>query len=230
MFGKKDFCLDWEFVKSTADWPDDFSKEENAMEPVHLPHTWNANDMVLAESENYAPYVGPGWYRKMLDVPALRTGQRLLLEFEGATNCFKVWINHGYAGGRNCGFLPTQIDITELLIEDGGNTVLVRVDNRYDLTAAMPRHVDWDRHGGIARPVWIQVREHAYLSCPGVEIRTPDVSVESASTHVRTHIEETCLQGSSLDVRHSLLGPGKELLSTTTTAFKPGSDGQTRSR
>jgi beta-galactosidase len=212
---KQDFCLNWEFVKSAAEWPDDFAQEGNSMEPVHLPHTWNANDMVWDETDAYDPYVGSGWYRKVFNAPELNPGQRLLLEFEGATNCFKVWVNDGYAGGRNGGFLPTQMDITDFL-EDGNNTILVRVDNSYNLAAAMPRNIDWNRYGGITRPVWMRVREHAYLACPGIETRTPQVSVDEATTTARTHIEETDLQGSSLDVRHTLLKPDGEILSVTT--------------
>jgi hypothetical protein len=45
MSTKVDFCRDWTFVKSPAEWADDFVAEAKVMEPVTLPHTWNCDDM-----------------------------------------------------------------------------------------------------------------------------------------------------------------------------------------
>jgi len=227
-----DFNRGWEFAKSDAEWADDFIAEgqaslvvrpaltgvaeDSAMENVILPHTWNAEDMLPGGT---SPYVGPGWYRKAFVAPELEPGSRLLLEFEGVTNCHKAWVNGGYAGGRDGGFLTTFMDVTELLI-DGENTVLVRADNSYGFRAAMPRNIDWNRYGGITRPVWMHVREHAYLACAGVEVRTPEVSAERARTVVRAHVEETSLGGTSLEVRHTLVSPNGEMVSTTVTLMK----------
>jgi beta-galactosidase len=212
---KIDFNRGWAFVKSIADWPVDFEKENNALEPVHLPHTWNADDMVVGSS---TPYEGVAWYRKNFIAPSMAEGQRLLLEFEGVTNCHKVWVNGGYAGGRNGGFLPTLMDITDLL-EEGENTILVRVDSRFEITAAMPANIDWNRYGGITRPVWMHVREHAYLTSAGVEIRTPEVTKEKASTLVQVHVQEESLSGSELQIRHTLIEPDGDIISTITNSL-----------
>lgn len=59
MSTKLDFNRDWTFVKSLAEWADDFIEEARAMEPVTLPHTWNADDMGPGLNN---PYVGSGWY------------------------------------------------------------------------------------------------------------------------------------------------------------------------
>ncbi len=117
-----DFNRDWTFVKSSAEWTDDFIAEARAMEPVILPHTWNEDDMAPGLKD---PYIGGGWYRKSFAAPSLKPGQRLLIEFEGVNNYHKVWVNGGYAGGRNGGFLTTLLDITDLL-DAGDNTILVR--------------------------------------------------------------------------------------------------------
>ncbi|MBA7569993.1 hypothetical protein ES708_11738 [subsurface metagenome] len=122
-------------------------------------------------------------------------------------NCHKVWVNGGYAGGRNGGFLTTLLDITDLL-DEGENTILVRADNSYDLRAAMPLWIGWNRYGGITRPIWLHVRNHSFIACAGVEIRTPQVSAELASTEVKTYIEETGISGTALEVRHTLIYRG----------------------
>lgn len=209
-----DFNTGWEFAKSSAEWPQDFLLEKNATTPVLLPHTWNEDDMGIGLNN---PYIGPAWYRKTFKTPAHAPGQRLLIEFEGVANCHKVWVNGSYAGGRNGGFLTTLLDITEFLNEEGENTILVRANNSYDLKAAMPQWIDWDRHGGIHRPVWLHLRNHAYLDCAGVEIRTPEVSKEVGLVTVRTHLQETTIGGTALQVRHTLLDPhGSEISSIST--------------
>ena len=211
-----DFNRGWTFVKSSAQWTDDFASEGKAMKPVILPHTWNADDMGPGLKD---PYIGGGWYRKSFVTPSLKAGQRLLIEFEGVNNSSKVWVNGGYAGGRNGGFLSFLLDITDLL-DEGENTILVRANNSYKLEAAMPVWIGWDRYGGITRPVWLHIREHSYIACAGVEIRTPEVSVDSAVTVVRTHVEETTIGGLELMVRHTLTSPSGKMVSATTTPMK----------
>jgi len=213
---KIDFNHDWTFVKSKAEWAVDFNKEHKAMKPVILPHTWNADDMGPGLVD---PYIGSAWYKKQFTAPKLEEGQRLLIEFEGANNCHKVWVNGGYAGGRDGGFLANMIDVTDFLTE-GENTILVRVDNSYDIKAGMPQWIGWNRYGGITQPVWMYIREHAFIACAGVEIRTPEVSEDSAATVVKTHIEETKISGVNLEVRHILFSPEGELISSVSKSVK----------
>jgi len=213
---KIDFNREWTFVKSMTEWPADFYNESKSMEPVILPHTWNADDMGPGLVD---PYIGSAWYKKQFIAPELKEGQRLLIEFEGVNNCHKVWINDGYAGGRDGGFLANMIDITDLLIA-GENAILVRVDNSYDIKAGMPQWIGWNRYGGITQPVWMHIRNHAFIVCAGVEIRTPEVSESSATTVVRTHIEETRFIGAELEVRHKLFSPKGELIISVSNTIK----------
>jgi beta-galactosidase len=213
---KLDFNRGWSFMKSPAEWPVEFNAANKTMEPVILPHTWNAEDMGPGLTH---PYIRSGWYHKVFAAPELREGQRLLVEFEGVNNCHKVWVNGGYAGGRDGGFLSSLYDLTELL-KVGENTMLVRADNSYTIKAGMPEWIGWNRYGGITRPVWLHIREHAYIAGSGVEIRTPEVSPESATTVVRSYIEETRTGGTMLTVKHTLTSPGGRLISTTTMQLK----------
>jgi beta-galactosidase len=206
-----DFNRDWSFVKCSAEWPADFVREDDRMRPVILPHTWNADDMGPGLSD---PYIGGGWYRKQFAAPKLKGGQRLLIKFEGVNNCHRVWVNGGYAGGRNGGFLASLYDITDF-IHTGENEILVRADNSYKPEAGMPEWIGWNRYGGITQPVWLYVREHAFIALAGVEIRTPLVNESSAVTLVKTHIEETSIGGVALMVRHILRSPEERVVSTT---------------
>lgn len=201
-----DFNRSWFFVKSEAEWPDDFLDGAPAGGAVSLPHTWNADDMGVGRRD---PHLGSGWYRKTFEAPLRPDGARVLLEFEGATNLFNVWVNNGYAGGRNGGFLATSLDITDFL-EEGENTILVRVDNRYDLLAAMPRDIDWNRYGGITRPVWMYIRKHAFIEQDGIQVQTGLLAKGAMWTRVQTSVAETLHAGSDLELLHTLIAPNGE--------------------
>jgi len=70
-----DFNRGWSFMKCPAEWPVEFNEENKTMEPVILPHTWNAEDMGPGLT---TPYIGSGWYRKVFVAPELHEGQRQL--------------------------------------------------------------------------------------------------------------------------------------------------------
>ncbi len=206
---KEDFNRDWEFAKSDAEAPLEFLHGETIdRETVILPHTWNADDMVPGIED---AYIGIGWYSKTFEAPTLSDGQRVLIEFEAVAMTSRVWVNETYTGGRDDGYLSFDVDITDAL-KPGENRILVRADNRYDMRAMAPAHIDWNRYGGIHRPVWLHIKEAVHFSHCGIETRTPEVSEKETVLTVKTHVSETRRTGGKVSVKHILLDPdGVEL-------------------
>jgi len=68
-----------------------------------------------------------GCYRVQFEVPAKLKGQQQRLRFEGVDSAYHVWVNGkpvGYhQGARN----PAEFDITDVVNEQGSNTLAVRV-------------------------------------------------------------------------------------------------------
>ncbi len=95
------------------------------------------------------PYVGVGWYRRTLDIPALPEDGAAYLHFEGVDESCWVWVNGLYVGQHHIGpagwNVPFRIEITPA-VRAGENTIAVRAMN----TAAA---------GGIWRPVRLEIYE-----------------------------------------------------------------------
>lgn len=78
-------------------------------------------------------YVGPAWYRRAVDAPQVRPGQRVWLHFEGADEEGWVWLNGEYVGahaeGRDGWNWPFEFDVTDIIKPGESNQLTVRVRN-----------------------------------------------------------------------------------------------------
>jgi len=105
------------------------------------------------------------WYRRTFDSAPPEEGQRLILHFGAVDSAATVWVNGLFAGQHSGGYTPFKLDITDLLLPDGRQTVVVKAeDDPHDL--AKPRgKQDWqlDPHSiwyprttGIWQTVWLE--------------------------------------------------------------------------
>jgi beta-galactosidase/beta-glucuronidase len=105
------------------------------------------------------------WYRRTFDAPALPGDTRLILHFGAVDYAATVWVNNQIVIRHEGGYTPFSADITDYLVADGPQTVVVRADDDpFDL--AKPRgKQDWQResHGiwyprtsGIWQTVWLE--------------------------------------------------------------------------
>ena len=105
------------------------------------------------------------WYRRVIDAPALRPGDRLLLHFGAVDYKARVWLDETLAGEHEGGYTPFAIDVTRQL-KTGSATLVVRADDD-PLDLAKPRgkqdwlpepHSIWyPRTSGIWQTVWLEV-------------------------------------------------------------------------
>lgn len=164
---KKLFDQGWEFKKLDCE-------NESKVEQVTIPHCFNAHDM---GSLNQEYYIGKVQYKNT--IKKVTTG-RCLIEFEAIGNRSEVYIGGVYIGGSNEGFLGFRIDITEFLTEEE-NEIVVIADNSYAEEYTPPKHIDWDRYGGMYRPCWLYYMDDQYIAYNGLKVRTPVVNQEKAT-------------------------------------------------
>ena len=92
------------------------------------------------------PYVGAGWYRRLVDVPELPEGGAAYLHFGGVDESCWVWVNGAYVGRHHVGpdgwDKPFRLEITHAL-KPGDNLLALRAMN----TAYA---------GGVWRPVRLE--------------------------------------------------------------------------
>lgn len=105
------------------------------------------------------------WYRRTVERPPLGTGERLILHFGAVDYAATVWVNGIVAARHEGGYTPFQADITELLVPDAPQAIVVHArDDPDDL--AKPRgkqdwllepHLIWyPRTTGIWQTVWLE--------------------------------------------------------------------------
>lgn len=96
----------------------------------------------------YAHYVGKGWYRKTFTVANELKNKTIHLHFEAVYHDRSVWLNGKKLGENHSGFLPFEFEVASLLQFGQSNTLVVCTDNTFRRGAIW----NW---GGIRRPVML---------------------------------------------------------------------------
>ena len=152
-------------------------------QPVTLPHDAMIHETRDAKSpggSGHAYFPGGVYtYEKTFTVDAAQAGKPMLLHFEGAYRNSTVTVNSKEAGKCAYGYIPFTVDVTDL-VQEGENTVSVRVDN-----SQLPNS-RWYSGSGIYRPIWLLTSEEDHIAFEGVKVDT--VSLSPAKIRVRTEI------------------------------------------
>src|SRR3954453_20170585 len=132
---------------------------------------WNGTITVPFAPETAASGVGDTgfyrrcWYRRSFDVPPLGKNERLLLHFGAVDWAATVWVNGALAGCHEGGYTPFSLDLTDLLVEEGPQTVVLRADDDpADLAKPrgkqdwklVPHSIWYPRTTGIWQTVWLE--------------------------------------------------------------------------
>ena len=105
------------------------------------------------------------WYRRTLDAPELRNGQRLFLHFGAVDYAATVWCNGAPAGQHEGGYTPFGVELTDLVAGAGPQAIVVRADDDpADLTQPRgkqdwqlePHSIWYPRTTGIWQTVWLE--------------------------------------------------------------------------
>lgn len=174
----------WEYVRGEVGgaWAtlrsDDLSLGRPVWTAVTLPHCVNARDAV---DPDVPYYEGPAWYRTQLEIANPHPGGRTLLHFEGSGQTTQVWIGDQRVVTHVGGYDEFVVDITEAIaawqasplaklpadksrVTPGRVPLAVRCDNSRDPETIPSDLSDFNRYGGLYRPVHL-----VYLPAGGLE-------------------------------------------------------------
>lgn len=115
-----------------------------------------------------------GYYRRTLDIPALTNGDRLFLHFDAVAFRSEYYLNGQKIGEFADGFMPYEVEITDLVRPEQENELIVRAETVSELIyqdeegkrrADYPHGSFWGGHiGGIWQDAWLIRRPAAYVS------------------------------------------------------------------
>ncbi len=166
-----------------------FLKDDNPVENVNIPHTWNDQDGQNGAGDYYR---GACTYRKNFILEEKLESKRVFLEFEGAFSVVDVSLNNRSVGRHQGGFSTFRFDITEYLNSKGDNELEVIVDNN-EKEDVYPLFADFTFYGGIYRDVSILVVPDVHIDLTdygssGVYVSQKSVSQELAEIDIRSTI------------------------------------------
>lgn len=202
----------WQFAK--GEWSD-----HPQWQAVHLPHTWNAED-VMDDEPGY--YRGACWYRKSIFIPDGMRDKDLSLYFEGVNQEALVLVNGHRAGAHAGGYTGFSVNISDFVRYNADNEILVKADNRFNPNIA-PLSADFSFYGGIYRDVFLVTTPKIHFATEdhasnGIYITTPQVSEGSAAVAVRAVLTNHTSAAKKIRILSRLMdrkGVGKCAVTTT---------------
>lgn len=146
-----------------------------------------------------------GLYRRSFMLPAHWQGKRLSLRFEGVDSCFDVFVNGQHVGMSKVSRMPSEFDITNVVMPGQEATIAVRVIQWSDGSYLEDQDMWW--LSGIFRDVAIIAEPTARLAdaciTPSVEFDGPAVTKASldVAAVIDTHDQSGAAMQLAVDVR-----------------------------
>ena len=169
----------WSFSKNT----------EDDYKPVSLPHDWLISDTHnLYES-------GLGFYKKSFYADPSFAGKRVFIRFDGVMMDSRLYINDKEAGEWKYGYTAFEFEITDFLVADSENTILVKINHQSPCSR-------WYTGAGIYRDVFLIVKNPTHFVSDGIYITPRKQSNGEWVIEVDAEVEPN---GQAYEVRHSIV-------------------------
>ncbi len=222
--GRWDFSLDPE-----AQWTDPLEVEwQRTIVVPFSPET-------LSSGVNETGLYAAVWYRRSFSVPDVQPGQRLLLHFGAVDYSATVWVNGVQVCSHEGGYTPFKADITDALLPDSLQQIVVRAqDDPLDLAKPRgkqdwkpePHSIWYPRTTGIWQTVWLEIVPRSFIESLrwtsnlerweiGLEAHIGGPPAKNLNLSVRLHLGDQLLahdtylvMGGEVNRRIALSDPG----------------------
>ncbi len=183
----QDFNEDWLFFKGSVDSGENVTLDDSNWRKLTLPHDWAIEGPFKKGSDlrtGGLPVHGVGWYRKHFNIDKSHQNKQISIEFDGAMNNSKVWLNGTYIGERPFGYIGFEFDLTPYINFGGDNVIAVQLSPE-DLSSR------WYPGAGIYRNVRLKLKNAIHIPQWGTYITTPKVTDQQATVNVETTIKNS---------------------------------------
>lgn len=174
------------FQNAKPQRPEDLVEYDFDKSPtMKIPGDWNTQD------DRLFFYEGTVWFYKKFKVDSseLREGIRKLLYF-GAVNYEAIVYVNGRREGRHVGgFTPFCFDVTDRL-KAGENVVIVKVDNKRNVSNIPTVIFDWWNYGGITRDVLLLEVPTVYIENYKIELAKADAKAKQREILVSVQLNQ----------------------------------------
>ncbi|WP_308991139.1 sugar-binding domain-containing protein [Mariniflexile litorale] len=203
---------DWKFMLQDNQNFKSSTYNDEKWKSVNIPHDWSIEAQLsptLASATGYLPG-GIAWYRKTLDVPSNKKGEKVYLYFEGIYNRSEVFINGQSLGKRPNGYISFSFDATPYINYGETNIIAVRVDHSKSADSR------WYSGSGIYRNVWLIYSNPVHISEWGV-YAYPEVKKNLGILNIEVELENDSSSKEVLTVVNELFGSNGKLVVKSTS-------------
>ena len=164
--GAWSFWMDPQDAGESEQW---FAGSTAFADTIQVPGAWEAQGFGGETDKLRHHFIGKGWYKRQVDVPAAWAGRRVFLCFGGVHRYASVWVNGVFLGEHIGCLSPFEFDISDHAAPGTQAVIAVRVDSkqRWDIDTMIGA---WDiidymdtYWGGIWGHVSIEARSTAHL-------------------------------------------------------------------
>ena len=201
----------WKFIlKDNQDFQN-ASYDDSKWKTTDLPHDWSIKGQLsptLASATGFLPG-GIGWYRKAIDIPSDKKGQKVFLYFEGVYNRSEVFINGKSLGKRPSGYISFAYDATPYIKYGEKNTIAVRVDHSKSADSR------WYTGSGIYRDVWLVYANPVHIGQWGV-YANPEINKKTGILNIEVDLVNDSKEKANLTVVNELVANDGKTVGKTT--------------
>ena len=191
----------WKFTLHDPKGAEAVDFNDNRWRNVELPHDWSVKGQLsptLASSTGYLPG-GIGWYRKTLQIPEIKKGEKVYLYFEGVYNRSEVYLNGKLLGKRPNGYISFMYDATPYVEYGKDNVIAVRVDHSLSADSR------WYTGSGIYRDVYLITANPVHIAQWGVFTYPSAVSAKQATVNVEVEVTNDSKSSTALTITNELV-------------------------
>lgn len=215
-FGEKQLLNDgWSFNLGDGKYFGIELFDHSKWQKVDLPHDWSVEQYASPDNASCTGYLpgGIAWYRRFLDIPSAKKGQKVYIYFEGVYNNSEVFINGKWIGKRPNGYISFMYDMTPYINYGGRNVIAVRVDHSQDADSR------WYTGSGIYRDVYLVYSNPVHINLWGVNYETT-VKQGSADVALKTEICNDENKEVTVQVKHQMLDAAGKVVATSQKSLK----------
>lgn len=138
-----------------------YSEVQDDLEEVRFPHTCKELPYNYFDENDYQMVSG---YRRILRVEEAWKGKMIILTCEGAGHQTTLYINGQEIYAHSCGYTGFSVDITEYMLYEQDNVLVLKVDSNETLNVPPFGFViDYMTFGGVYRDVYLDVVENTHI-------------------------------------------------------------------
>lgn len=200
---RENINIGWRYHKGeTAHSPSSNQWSAEDWQEVNLPHSYALTSINLDNSDDDKSqqtfHRDISFYERALTING-NQGSKVYLEFEGAHQKTRLWVNGQYVGEHAIGaYTPFHFDISEFVTLGQTNTLTLELDNRPNKQIPPDGHTtDYVLFGGLYRDVYLNVLDPLHFtfdwdsSTSGIFVTTPTVTKRDATVTVRSEVVNT---------------------------------------